>query len=225
MDWYIAVYFERELGAFMAYWTEHGESSPVLDIEGNMEERSLVLSAQRGNEAAFEALYEHYNDRIARYLTRMVGDDGVGCELTQEAFLKAWEALPSLRAPERFAGWLYRIATNCAHNHQQRARRFHLVPWDACKIETEGLSIAGPEAQIAETEILTIALSRVSLTYRACLILYIIEELPQRHIAQLLKMKETSVSKYVSRGKEELRQIYHRLMREQGIAEKEGRYC
>jgi RNA polymerase sigma-70 factor (ECF subfamily) len=51
----------------------------------------------------------------------------------------------------------------------------------------------------------------------------VIEELPQRQIADLLKIKESSVSKYVSRGKEELRQIYHHLMKDQSVPAKGGR--
>lgn len=170
---------------------------------------------------AFESLYERYNAPICRYLTRMVGNDGVGCELTQETFLRAWEALPGLRAPGRFASWLYRIATNCAYTYQDRAKHLHLVSWDV----TAGaqLSIAGPEEQVEETELLRLALARISPTYRPCLILYVIEELPQRQIADLLKIKESSVSKYVSRGKEELRQIYHRLMKGQSVPVKGGR--
>ena len=128
--------------------------------------------------------------------------------------MKAWEALPSLRDPARFAGWLYRIATNCAYNYQQRAKHLHIVPWDTYGGRDEELSIAGPEEQFEETELLKLALAHVSPTYRPCLILYVIEELPQRKIADLLKIKESSVSKYVSRGKEELRQVYHRLLRE-----------
>jgi RNA polymerase sigma-70 factor, ECF subfamily len=55
------------------------------------DERTLVLRAKDGDQSAFEILYERYNDRICRYLTLMTGNDGVGCELTQEVFLKAWE--------------------------------------------------------------------------------------------------------------------------------------
>jgi len=153
----------------------------------------------------------------------MVGNDGVGCELTQETFLKAWEALSGLRAPARFVGWLYRIATNCAYNYQHHARNFHTVPWDVYTGGMEKLSVAGPEEQVEETELLRLALARVSPTYRPCLILYVVEELPQRKIADLLKIKESCVSKYVSRGKEELRQIYHRLAREQNTSILEGR--
>jgi RNA polymerase sigma-70 factor, ECF subfamily len=53
---------------------------------------------------------------ICRYLIHMVGNDGIGCELTQETFMKAWEMLLTLRDPARFAVWLYRIATNRAYN-------------------------------------------------------------------------------------------------------------
>ncbi|HLJ35137.1 MAG TPA: RNA polymerase sigma factor [Ktedonobacteraceae bacterium] len=204
----------------MSYWTEDTSSSKA---ENFPDECQLVMRAHDGDQRAFELLYEHYNTRICRYLSRMAGNDGVGCELTQETFLKAWEALPSLRDPSRFAGWIYRIATNCAYNYQQRAKHLHLVPWDAYRGKDEELSIAGPEEQVEETELLKLALSLVSPTYRPCLILYVIEELPQREIASLLKIKESSVSKYVSRGKEELRQIYHRLMVEHGAATRGGR--
>ncbi len=187
------------------------------------DERRLVQRAQGGNQAAFEALYERYNNQICRYLIRMVGNDGVGCELTQETFLKAWEALPGLRDPARFASWLYRIATNCAYTYQHRTRHLHLVSWEVYAGGQEELSVAGPEKQVEETELLKLALARVSETYRPCLILYVVEDLPQRQIADLLKIKESSVSKYVSRGKEELRQMYHRLLREQAAPVKGGR--
>jgi RNA polymerase sigma-70 factor (ECF subfamily) len=172
---------------------------------------------------AFEALYERYNRPICRYVSRMVGNDGVGCELTQETFLKAWKALPSLRAPERFTSWLYRIATNCALTSQQHARQLQMVPWEVVSHYSERLTIPGPEEQVEETELLKLALARVSPTYRPCLILYVIEELPQQQIADLLKMKEALVSKYVSRGKEELRQMYHRLLKEASPASGGGK--
>jgi RNA polymerase sigma-70 factor (ECF subfamily) len=203
----------------MSYWTEDTSSSNT----GNFpDECQLVMRAHDGVQRAFELLYERYNTRICLYLSRMTGNDGVGCELAQETFLKAWEALPSLRDPARFAGWIYRIATNCAYNYQHRARHLDIVPWDAYRGRDQELSIAGPEEQVEETELLKMALARVSPTYRPCLILYVIEELPQRKIADLLKIKESSVGKYVSRGKEELRQIYHRLVKEQNVVTRGG---
>jgi RNA polymerase sigma-70 factor (ECF subfamily) len=196
----------------MTYWTRDTSSSNAGD---SPDECQLVKRAHEGDQLAFEVLYERYNTRICRYLSRMTGNDGVGCELAQETFLKAWEGLPGLREPSRFVGWLYRIATNCAYTYQQRAKHMQVVPWDVYSEEHEEQGVTGLEEHIEETELLKLALARVSATYRPCLILYVIEELPQRQIAELLKIKESSVSKYVSRGKEELRQIYHRLMKDQ----------
>jgi RNA polymerase sigma-70 factor (ECF subfamily) len=193
---------------------------PANESENVLDERDLVLRAQRGDQLAFEKLYERYNDRISRYLIRMIGDDGIGCELTQETFLKAWENLLSLRDPARFANWLYRIATNMAYNYQNHARLIRTIPWEEYTERAESLSISGPERLIEETELMKLVLARVSPTYRPCFILYVIEKLPQRQIADLLGIKLTSVGKYVSRGKEEFRQIYYRLTNE--LQEKEG---
>ncbi len=182
------------------------------------DERNLVLRAKGGDQLAFEALYERYNDRICRYVTRLVGNDGIGCELTQEVFLKAWEALLGLRDPSRFASWLYRIATNRAYNYQQHAKLLPMITWEEYGMRAKIPSIAGPEEGVEEAELLKLALARVSSTYRPCLILYVVEEYSQRQIAELLRIKESSVGKYVSRGKEELRQIYRRLASEPGTS-------
>jgi RNA polymerase sigma-70 factor (ECF subfamily) len=191
---------------------EYGSpDTPSFESGSLPDEYKLVLRARDGDQLAFEVLYERYNDRICRYLTRMTGNDGVGCELTQEVFLKAWEALLSLRDPSRFTSWLYRIATNRAYNYQQHTKLVHTIPWEEYATGAETPSAAGPEQQVEETELLKLALARVSATYRPCLILYVIEELSQRQIAELLQIKESCIGKYVSRGKEELRQIYRRL--------------
>jgi RNA polymerase sigma-70 factor (ECF subfamily) len=192
----------------MEYETPSSESVNTPD------ECNLVLRAQSGDQLAFEVLYERYNDRICRYLSRMIGNDGVGCELTQEVFLKAWEALISLRDPARFASWLYRIATNRAYNYQQHAKLLHWIPWEEYAMREETSSIAGPEEKFEETELLKLALARVSPTYRPCLVLYVVEEYSQRQIAEVLHIKESNIGRYVSRGKEELRQIYRRLANE-----------
>ena len=74
-----------------------------------------------------------------------------------------------------------------------------------------------------ESELLKLALARVSLTYRPCLSLYVVEEYSQRQIAELLQIKVSSIGRYVSRGKEELRQIYLRLTNESGASTRGGK--
>ncbi|MEO7020784.1 MAG: RNA polymerase sigma factor [Ktedonobacteraceae bacterium] len=200
----------------------YNRSDPSTNEAGGFpDECELVLRAQQGDQLAFEKLYERYNSRLSRYLVRMVGDDGVGCELTQETFLKAWQALLSLRDPTRFASWLYRIATNRAYTYQNHAKLIHTVPWDEYAEQSAMLSIAGPEKVVEETEVMKLVLARISPTYRPCFILYVIEKQSQQQIADLLGIKITSVGKYVSRGKEEFRQIYYRILNDR--AGEEGR--
>lgn len=175
----------------------------------------LVVLAQEGESTAFEILYERYCSQIGAYISRLVGNDEIGHELGQETFLRVWEGLPSLRVPSSFVGWLYRIATNIAYDHQRRERRFRWFSWEEYR-ETEqmeeSISIEY-EKQIEEAEILKLALASVSPKYRACFVLYVVEGLSHRHISEVLGVKESSVSKYVSRGKEQLRQNYFRLIR------------
>lgn len=191
------------------------------EASGCSDECELVRRAQGGDQLAFEKLYERYNARLSRYLMRMVGDDGVGCELTQDTFLHAWKALRSLRDPTRFAHWLYRIATNCAYTYQNQAKLLRTISWDECAEQSATLSIAGPERLVEETELMKLVLAGISPTYRPCFILYVIEKLSQRQIADILGIKVTSVGKYVSRGREEFRQLYYRMASD--LPGKEGR--
>src|SRR5260370_22970064 len=181
----------------MSLSTQHSIPSESDRVPTDSE---LVVKARAGDPLAFEVLFERYNERICLYLIHMVGNDAVGCELTQETFLKAWHALPGFREESRFVNWLYRIATNLAHDHQRHATRIHWLPWERVEENgsTETMSIAGPEEHIAETDLLNIALAHVSLTYRACLILYFVEDLPQVQIAKRLAIKATYVTNSMS---------------------------
>jgi RNA polymerase sigma-70 factor (ECF subfamily) len=193
-------------------------SQPMLD------EYSLVTQAQQGDEIAFEELYKRYLDKITRYLMRIVGNnDAIGCELAQETFLTAWQSLSSLRDPLHFSSWLYRIATNKAYNHQHRVKLVAMLPWEEYNNSGEDEpGTAGPEGQVEEAELLQAALAHVPIVYRSCLILYVIEEMPQRQIAEILHLKESCVSKYISRGKEALRRSYLQLAGE-SLLTREGK--
>lgn len=177
----------------------------------------VVELARLGDAGAFAALFHQYNAPICAYLARMVGNDEVGRDLAQETFLRAWRSLPALTGESfKFKPWLYRIATNLARDHQRRARLIRWLPWEQYqqREQTDQPGSAGPETQVEEAELLKQALAQVSLTYRACLVLYIVEDLPQPAIAERLGIKASYVSNYVSRGLAELRRIYLRLAAE-----------
>ena len=80
-------------------------------------DRLLVERAQRGDKRAFELLVEKYQRKLARLLGRLVRDAGEVEDVTQEAFVKAYRALPSFRGDSAFYTWLYRIGINTAKNY------------------------------------------------------------------------------------------------------------
>jgi RNA polymerase sigma-70 factor (ECF subfamily) len=80
-------------------------------------DQQLVLRAQRGDKRAFELLVLKYQRKLGRLLSRFVRDAAEVEDVTQEAFIKAYRALPSFRGDSAFYTWLYRIAINTAKNY------------------------------------------------------------------------------------------------------------
>ena len=89
----------------------------MLKISERDLDQELVLRAQNGDQRAFELLVVKYERRIARLLSRMIRDQSEIEDVSQEAFIKAYRALPSFRGESAFYTWLYRIAINTAKNH------------------------------------------------------------------------------------------------------------
>jgi len=80
-------------------------------------DRQLVARAQRGDKRAFELLVEKYQRKLARLLSRFIRDSAEVEDVTQEAFIKAYRALPAFRGDSAFYTWLYRIGINTAKNY------------------------------------------------------------------------------------------------------------
>jgi RNA polymerase sigma-70 factor (ECF subfamily) len=80
-------------------------------------DRQLVLRAQRGDKRAFELLVEKYQRKLGRLLARFIRDPAEVEDVTQEAFIKAYRALPGFRGDSAFYTWLYRIGINTAKNY------------------------------------------------------------------------------------------------------------
>jgi RNA polymerase sigma-70 factor (ECF subfamily) len=80
-------------------------------------DQQLVVRAQRGDKRAFELLVEKYQRKLARLLSRFIRDPAEVEDVTQEAFIKAYRALPAFRGDSAFYTWLYRIGINTAKNY------------------------------------------------------------------------------------------------------------
>jgi len=77
----------------------------------------LVQRVQRGDKRAFDLLVAKYQRKLFRLLSRLIRDQAEIEDVAQEAFIKAYRALPNFRGESAFYTWLYRIAINTAKNH------------------------------------------------------------------------------------------------------------
>ena len=77
---------------------------------------ALVQLAQRGDPGAFDALVRRYQHKVVKLVLRYVRDPAEAEDIAQEAFIKAYRALPRFRGDSAFYTWLYRIAINTAKN-------------------------------------------------------------------------------------------------------------
>ena len=103
----------------------------------------LVERVQRGDKKAFDLLVLKYQHKVANLISRYVRDPAEVLDVTQEAFIKAYRALPRFRGDSAFYTWLYRVAINTAKNHlAAQARR---PPGDDIEAETaEQMDMGAP---------------------------------------------------------------------------------
>jgi len=86
-------------------------------------DQQLVERAQRGEKQAFELLVLKYQRKLERLLSRVIRDPAEIEDVAQEAFIKAYRALPNFRGDSAFYTWLYRIGINTAKNYLMAAGR------------------------------------------------------------------------------------------------------
>lgn len=86
-------------------------------------DQKLVERVQKGDNGAFDLLVLKYQHKIVNLVMRYVRDPELALDITQEAFIKAYRALPRFRGDSAFYTWMYRIAVNTAKNHLAAQRR------------------------------------------------------------------------------------------------------
>jgi RNA polymerase sigma-70 factor, ECF subfamily len=80
-------------------------------------DQELVARAQNGDKRAFDLLVLKYQQKVANLISRYIRDPSEVMDVSQDAFLKAYRALPAFRGESAFYTWLYRIAVNTVKNH------------------------------------------------------------------------------------------------------------
>lgn len=86
-------------------------------------EQDLVFRAQHGDEAAMHALYQRYAPRVYAVVRRIAGSDALAEDWSQEAWIRAFRALPRFRGDAAFSTWLHRVAVNSALQGRRKRSR------------------------------------------------------------------------------------------------------
>ncbi len=108
----------------------------------------LVKRVQKGEKGAFDLLVLKYEHKIVNLVMRYVRDHETALDISQEAFIKAYRALPRFRGDSAFYTWLYRIAVNTAKNHLASQRR---RPMDV-ELDLQGPEQYNLHASLKETD-------------------------------------------------------------------------
>lgn len=130
-------------------------------------DQQLVERVQQGDQRAFDVLVKKYQHRIMALVARYVKQPGDVADVTQEAFIKAYRALPNFRGDSAFYTWLYRIAVNTAKNYLvSRSRKPPSSDIDAQDAEfldgAHGLrDIATPERLLLTDELKTVLMNAI----------------------------------------------------------------
>lgn len=92
-----------------------------------MDEKALIKDAQRGNLDAFNTLVLNYQDSVFNVALRIMGDDELAADASQDAFISAFKGISSFRGGS-FKGWLMRIVTNACYDELRRQKRRPTTP-------------------------------------------------------------------------------------------------
>ena len=179
--------------------------SSAADTGADAGEARELARARAGDVAAFGALVRRHQERVFRFLHRMLDVREEAMELSQDVFVKAWQALPGWRPEAAFSTWLLQIARNAALDQLRRRQVVRFAPLE------EGLEVAdeapGPEARYATRERqaqLERALRRLAAEHREILLLREVEGLAYGELASVLGIAEGTVKSRLARARSTL---------------------
>jgi len=175
-------------------------------------DQQLVERAQRGDKLAFGLLVEKYQRKLARLISRLVRDPGEVEDVTQEAFIKAYRALPSFRGDSAFYTWLYRIGINTAKNYLVAMGRRAPTSTEFEAEEAEGFDsgellreISTPESLLLTKEIagtVNQAIEALPEELRSAIQLRELEGMSYEEIAKLMDCPVGTVRSRIFRARE-----------------------
>jgi RNA polymerase sigma-70 factor (ECF subfamily) len=183
------------------------DTSAAAKTRSADDERACVQAARSGDEAAFRVLVDRYRDRIFGLALRMSGSREAAEEIAQDAFVRAWLALPGFRGESRFSTWLYRIAFRRALDERAALgrRRDRETAMDEAALERA--DSRGARTPDWGTRLrLERAIGELSETQRVCITLFYAGDQSIEEIARVLDAPTGTVKTHLFRARAVLRE-------------------
>lgn len=176
-------------------------------------DQMLVERVQRGDRVAFDLLVRKYQHKIVKLISRYVRDGTEALDVAQEAFIKAYRAIPGFRGDSAFYTWLYRIAINTAKNHlvaEGRRPQNHGVDLqdpDQHEVQSRLRDEDTPERLLLTEEIqrtVEAAIDELPEDLRTAIILRELEGMSYEEIAQTMSCPVGTVRSRIFRARESI---------------------
>jgi RNA polymerase sigma-70 factor (ECF subfamily) len=182
----------------------------------SVDDNNLVERARAGDQLAFAQLFEQFHAPILNYVHRMVNDRALAEDLTQDTFIKAYNALPRTKPDLAFKAWLYRIATNTAISHLRRGKIIKWLPFLTDR-ETSDEPI---ERAVSRKMDISEALEKLPKHYASALLLRHYQGLSLAETAQALEVTENAAKLRLFRARKAFAKMYG--VAPDGMREEEG---
>ena len=145
-----------------------------------MSDAQLIAAARTGDRRAMAALYSAHCGRVYSVVRRMVGDDHLAEDVSQDAWVRAFEKLHLFRGESSFGTWMHRLAVNAALNRLRRRNKRPDVEKAAAVTPVQPAA----DERILNQRLLGQALDQLSDGYRQVLVMHDVEGLTHEEIAQ-----------------------------------------
>ena len=193
--------------------SDPAQRGPRSSLE-TLSDNDLAVAARKGSGDACTALVRRFERPVYNLVARLVQDQGLAEDLTQDAFLKMFRGLNQYDASLRFSSWLFRIAHNTAIDHLRQRRLLLATP----RVDEDGDEIDplaslpdlrgdSPEQAVSRRQLAAVldrAIDALRPEYRAVVVLRHHEDLDYEEIAEVMDLPLGTVKTYLHRARKEL---------------------
>ncbi|HWU24746.1 MAG TPA: sigma-70 family RNA polymerase sigma factor [Candidatus Paceibacterota bacterium] len=180
--------------------------------DSTLSDEELAALVQQGDVERFGMLMSRYEPKLMRYGSRFLAQKDDISEIVQDVFIKTYQDIQSFDASQRFSPWIYRIAHNSFVNELRRKSRspIRLPDFDLLLSHSPATESTDTESERESLKrMVETGLESISPKYREVLVLYFMEELSYKEIADVLRVPVSTVGVRLTRAKAALKAAYN----------------